>query len=144
LEVITFIWESAWDFLMIFIGLISMIFGFKEFQKVKKLKESGIKTIATVVDFSYEENSDGNTLKIPVFEFYDNLNNNIRVKGVSNSICKINETTVVYYDSKNPQTEFYFPKKDFSVKYLFTFLGLFFFTLGLIYLYRHFMVLNSK
>ncbi|MNL11350.1 hypothetical protein D3C87_1321820 [compost metagenome] len=81
---------------------------------------------------------------VPVFEFNDSSNNKIRVKGVSNSICKINETTVVYYDPKNPETEFYFAKKDFLVKYLFFFFGLFFLILGFVYLYNHFMAFNSK
>lgn len=121
-----------------------MVLGIDTYKKEKKLQEIGIKTIAKVIDFSDEETSDGVKVTVPVFEFKDSSNNKIRVKGVSNSICKINETTVVYYDPKNPETEFYFAKKDFLVKYLFFFVGLFFLILGFVYLYNHFIAFNSK
>ncbi|TDO70445.1 hypothetical protein EV143_11168 [Flavobacterium chryseum] len=124
-------------------GVLAALVGYNTFKKEKKLKEGGIKTTALVVDFSDEEMSDGPTVKVPVFEFYDNLNNKFRVKGVSNSICKIGETTVIYYNPVNPKTEYYFPNKDFLVKYLFSCVGLFMLIAGLVCLYKDFIKFNS-
>lgn len=125
-------------------GFLAIILGVDTYKKEKKLLEIGIKTIAKVVGFSDEETSDGVKVTVPVFEFNDSFNNKIRVKGVSNSICKINETTIVYYDPKNPQTEFYIAKKDFLVKYLFFLVGLFFLILGFVSLYNHILAFTSR
>ncbi len=144
MEILSFLSDSFWDLFLVIMGFLAMVLGIDTYKKEKKLQEIGIKTIAKVIDFSDEETSDGVKVTVPVFEFKDSSNNKIRVKGVSNSICKINETTVVYYDPKNPETEFYFAKKDFLVKYLFFFVGLFFLILGFVYLYNHFIAFNSK
>ncbi|MBF4466204.1 DUF3592 domain-containing protein [Flavobacterium sp. LC2016-12] len=144
MEILSFLSDSFWDLFLVIMGFLAMVLGIDTYKKEKKLHEIGIKTIAKVVGFSDEETSDGVKVTVPVFEFNDSFNNKIRVKGVSNSICKINETTVVYYDPKNPETEFYFSKKDFLVKYLFFFVGLFFLILGFVYLYNHFIAFNSK
>lgn len=144
MEILSFLSDSFWDIFLVIMGFLAMVLGIDTYKKEKKLQEIGIKTIAKVIDFSDEETSDGVKVTVPVFEFKDSSNNKIRVKGVSNSICKINETTIVYYDPKNPETEFYFAKKDFLVKYLFFFVGLFFLILGFVYLYNHFIAFNSK
>ncbi|MFB3388756.1 DUF3592 domain-containing protein [Flavobacterium sp. LAR06] len=144
MEILSFLSDSFWDLFLVIMGFLAMVLGIDTYKKEKKLQEIGIKTIAKVIDFSDEETSDGVKVTVPVFEFNDSSNNKVRVKGVSNSMCKINETTVVYYDPKNPETEFYFAKKDFLVKYLFFFVGLFFLILGFVYLYNHFMAFNSK
>lgn len=125
-------------------GSIAALVGYDTFKKENKLKKGGIKTTALVVDFSYEEMSDGPSAKIPVFEFYDNFNNKFRVKGVSNSICKIGENTVIYYSPVNPEKEYYFPNKDFLVKYIFSCVGLFCLIAGFVCLYKDFINFNSK
>jgi hypothetical protein len=144
LEILSFLSDSFWDLFLVVMGFLAMVLGIDTYKKEKKLQEIGVKTIAKVVCFSDEETSDGVKVTVPVFEFNDSFNNKIRIKGVSNSICKINETTIVYYDPKNPETEFYFAKKDFLVKYLFFLFGLFFLILGFVYLYKHFIAFNSK
>lgn len=144
MEILSFLSDSFWDLFLVIMGFLAMVLGIDTYKKEKKLQEIGFKAIAKVVDFSDEETSDGVKVTVPVFEFNDSFNNKIRVKGVSNSISKINETTVVYYDPKNPQTEFYIAKKDFLVKYLFFFVGLFFLILGFVYLYNHIIAFTSR
>ena len=139
----TFIQESFWDIFLFLMGVAATVLGYDIFKKEKKLTEGGIKTTAVVVDFSNEETSDEPTVTVPVFEFYDNFNTKFRVKGVSNSICKIGEATIVYYNPVNPQTDYYFPNKDFLVKYLFSCVGLFCLIAGLVCLYKDFIKFNS-
>jgi hypothetical protein len=143
LTTFTFIQAAFWDIFLVLMGFILAFFGYDTFKKEKKLKEGGIKTTASVVDFSNEETSDGPTVKVPVFEFYDHSNTKFRVKGVSNSICKIGETTVVYYNPVNPETDYYFPSKDFLVKYLLSCAGLFILIAGFVCLYKDIIKFNS-
>lgn len=139
METITFTWKLFWDVLLCLIGLGCIIGGFITFSKEVKIKKTGIKTAAKVIDFSYEESlgESRSTLKIPIFEFYDRANNRIVIKGKSNSICKLNEITPIYYDPTNPTTHYYLSSKDFLVKFVFFIIGLFFLSLGVYYLSKY-------
>lgn len=141
MEIINFIWKSPWEILLILIGLVLIFTGFKIFLKEQRLKKTGIKTIATVIAFSYEKSIEEDRpqppVKIPVFIFSDHLNNKFSVKGKSNSICEIYETTPIYYNPAKPETEYYLPNKDFMVKHLFFFFGLALLCFGLYYLHQH-------
>jgi len=70
-------------------------------------------------------------------------NKQINIKGKSNSICTMYETTPIYYNPTKPETEYYLPKKNFLVKFLFFFIGLFFLCLGIYYLRTHNMEFDS-
>jgi hypothetical protein len=52
------------------------------------------------------------------------------------------ETTPVCYNPAKPETEYYLPNKDFMVKHLLFFVGLFFLSLGIYYLRKHNMDFN--
>ncbi|UTN06410.1 DUF3592 domain-containing protein [Flavobacterium bizetiae] len=144
MEIISLIWESLWDLLLVVIGLTLMVVGIRVFIKQRRIQKNGIKTMATVIGFSNEKSlaEDEASLKIPLFIFYDSSNNQISIKGKSNSICTMYETTPVYYNPEKPETEYYLPNKDFMVKHLFFFVGLFFLSLGVYYLRKHNMEYN--
>ncbi|MCC9063801.1 DUF3592 domain-containing protein [Flavobacterium piscisymbiosum] len=145
METASLIWKSAWDILLVLIGLILMFMGIKVYIKQQRIIKTGIKTIATVIGFSNEKSLAENEapVKIPLFIFYDTSRNQISVKGKSNSICTIHETTPIYYNPAKPETEYYLPKKDFLVKFLFFFVGLFFLSLGIYYLRTHNIVFDN-
>lgn len=132
MESIPFTWGTLWCLLSVFIGLILIFLGFKTLIKEIKIKKTGIKTTAKVIGFSYEKSlgEDDAPIKIPVFIFYDNLNHQKSVKGKSNSICKMYDTTPIYYNPENPEKEYYLPEKDFMVKFLLFLFGMIFLCLG--------------
>lgn len=138
MEIIRFIEDSPWSILLILIGLIFIFFGFKTLIKELKIKKTGIKTTAKVIGFDQEKSTEENRTpaKIPVFIFYTESKNQITVKGKSGSRCEIYEITPIYYNPKNPEKEFYLPKKDHLVKYLFFCFGLVFICLGLYFINR--------
>ncbi|QGK75193.1 hypothetical protein [Flavobacterium sp. SLB02] len=144
METISLIWDSLWDLLLIGIGLSLMVMGIRVFIKQRRIQKIGIKTIAKVIVFSDEKSleEDQAPLKIPLFIFYDSSNNQISIKGKSNSICTMYETTPVCYNPAKPETEYYLPNKDFMVKHLLFFVGLFFLSLGIYYLRKHNMEFN--
>lgn len=98
METISLIWDSLWDLLLVVIGLTLMVMGIKVFIKQRRIQKTGTKTIATVIGFRDEKSleEDQAPLKIPLFIFYDTSNNQISIKGKSNSICTMYETTPVY------------------------------------------------
>lgn len=122
METASLIWKSVWDILLIIIGLVLL---FMAFRTEKSLSENET------------------SLKIPLFIFYDSSNKQINIQGKSNSICTMYETTPIYYNPTKPETEYYLPKKDFLVKFLFFFIGLFFLCLGIYYLRTHNMKFDS-
>ncbi|PKB44169.1 uncharacterized protein DUF3592 [Cellulophaga sp. RHA19] len=104
-----------------------------------KIKRNGILTTAKVVSISLEkgsENEEGfsGVIKVPVysFEYYKNGNlQSHRIKGRSNSKVEIGDVTPVYYNPKNPPKDYYLPKKDFFIKYVFLVIGFGFFAIGI-------------
>lgn len=145
METIAFSWKYLWDITLIIIGLILIFVAFRTFKKELKIRKIGIKTTAQVIRFNYEESLEEykSPTKIPVFIFHDKLNNQITVKGKSSSSCEMYETTPIYYNPAKPETEYYLPKKDFMVKFLFFFFGLALLCSGLYYIDLHYAELNS-
>lgn len=125
---------------MILMGFTSILLGFITHNRQLRLKKNGLLSEAKMIYFS-DEKSDANepSVKIPVFTFSHEDENGLKkyfVKGKTNSSCKIGEVTPIYYNPKNPEKEYYLPQKDFLMKYLMFFIGLFFFCLGVLYLLR--------
>jgi len=145
METASLLWKSVWDILLIIIGLVLLFIAFRTLLKEDKIIKNGIKTTGTVIGFSTEKSLSENetSLKIPLFIFYDSSNKQINIQGKSNSICTMYETTPIYYNPTKPETEYYLPKKDFLVKFLFFFIGLFFLCLGIYYLRTHNMEFDS-
>lgn len=126
---------------MILMGTIAIILSFFTHRNQSRLKRNGLLEEAKMIYFSTEKGSDDSpSLKIPVFTFSHKDENGVKVytvKGKSNSLCKIGELTPIYYNPENPEKEYYLPKKDFLVKYLMFFIGMFFFCLGVLYLIKN-------
>ncbi|MCG7501379.1 DUF3592 domain-containing protein [Tenacibaculum sp. Mcav3-52] len=129
-------------YLLIILGVVFLFLSLKTMIKNNKIKRNGILTNARVVSYITEKRKDsepGNynevILKFPILIFeqiVDGEIKNIRVKGKSNSKFKIGEVTPIYYDPNDPEENFYLPKKDFFVKYLFLIFGIIFLTFGII------------
>ncbi|MFY7936351.1 MAG: hypothetical protein ACOVOQ_03150 [Flavobacterium sp.] len=133
--------DYFWDIFMILMGAIAVIISFSTHRKQLRLKKNGLVAEAKMIYFSIEKGmSDSPASKIPVFTFSHKDENGIKiysVKGKSNSSCEIGELTPIYYNPENPEEEYYLPKKDFLIKYVIFFVGMFFFCLGTIYLLEH-------
>lgn len=130
-----------WNIFMILMGSIAIIVSFSIYRDQSRLKRNGMLGEAKMIYFSTEKGtSDSPPLTIPVFTFSTEDENGIKVyyiKGKSNSICEIGELTPIYYNPENPEKEYYLPKKDFLMKYVAFFIGMFFFCLGTIYLMKN-------
>jgi len=127
-----------WNGFMILMGSISLYFSFTTHRDQARLKKKGLLTEAKMIEFSAEKaTSDSTSVTVPVFTFSHKDQNGVkvfRVKGKTNSSAQIGEITPIYYNPENPEKEYYLPKKDFLMKYLMLFLGMFFCCLGLLYL----------
>ncbi|MDA6068408.1 DUF3592 domain-containing protein [Flavobacterium sp. AC] len=130
-----------WNIFMILMGTIAIIFSFLTHRIQSRLKRNGLLEEAKMIYFSTEKSTgDSPSLTIPVFTFSHKDQNGIKtytVKGKSNSLCKIGEVTPIYYNPENPEKEYFLPKKDFLVKYLMFFIGMFFVCLGVLYLMKN-------
>jgi len=133
--------ESIGSIIFSITGLILILIFFLTIIKNIRIKKLGILTTARVVTFVLKEgikDEHGSTskLNIPVYKF-DHINNNgssktFRVEGKSNSVAKIGEETPIYYNPNNPEKEYYLPKKDFLIKYVFLVVGFVFFSIGVL------------
>jgi hypothetical protein len=145
METASLLWKSAWDILLIIIGLVLLFIAFRTLLKEDKIIKNGIKTTATVIGFRLKSlyQKMKHLSKYHFLYFMIAQNKQINIKGKSNSICTMYETTPIYYNPTKPETEYYLPKKDFLVKFLFFFIGLFFLCLGIYYLLTHNMEFDS-
>lgn len=129
-----------WNVFMILIGGIAIVISFFTYINQSRLTRNGQKGEAKMIYFSIEKGTDDSPpAKIPVFTFSHKDENGVKkyfVKGKSNSSCDIGELTPIFYNPENPEKEYYLPKKDFLMKYVIFFIGMFFFCLGVIYLLR--------
>lgn len=130
--------DYFWNCLMILMGAIAIVISFFTHKNQMRIKRNGRMTEATIVSISIEKGIDDSPpLDIPVFRFThksENGDKTYRVKGKSNASGKIGEVTPIYYLPENPEKEYYLPKKDFLVKYVMFFVGMFFFCLGTLYM----------
>lgn len=119
--------------LLLILGFLYILF------RNGRIKRNGILTNAKVVSISFEkgsENEEGfsGIIKVPVYSFEYFKNEKIkscRIKGRSNSKVKIGDITPVYYHPKNPSKDYFLPKKDFFVKYMYLLIGFIFFSIGI-------------
>ena len=136
---LNFIIENFWNFLIMFMGGISILFSFLTYREQNKLKKHGLIEEAKFIGYSQEKGiGKSPSIKVPLFVFWyksDIEKKYYTVKGKTNSSCKSGETTPIYFNPENPEKEYYLPKKDFLMKYILLFLGTFFLCLGyLLYL----------
>jgi hypothetical protein len=91
---------------LFFVGLLLASFAFWHFQQTKKLLSNGIKTQAEVVELIQWENSDGNTLYKPVFEYVDTFNHTHQFKSSVSSnppTYSVNNLVTIVYDPNDLQ-----------------------------------------
>ncbi len=129
-----------WNIFMILMGSISIVLSFLTHREQSKLKRNGLLAEAKLIEFFNEKSTDDSpAAKIPVFKFLHKDKDGTRafiVKGKSNSLGEIGELTPIYYNPENPEKEYYLANKDFLMKYVMFFIGMFFFCLGILYMLK--------